>query len=207
MQLLLDSYRCRLKTLRTLLARTTEALEKSRQDQEQMMEELRESLARRESLRRKDFDAMMGSICTHRQDQERQVSRMVSRFLRQRQATVQELRRLLGDGTGLRLDECRALTERVIGEHESFERGIGGALFNLHLEEEELSAGLKEVLAKGEGARRRPLKALARTFLTRQSLAKSELGGFLEELTALRGEFVARWRGVLAAGAPLAQEA
>ncbi|MFQ5896477.1 MAG: hypothetical protein ACE5JJ_11795, partial [Nitrospinota bacterium] len=194
-------------TVESLMAQAIVALKRFREGQDRTLEELRDFLAQNESLRRKDFDAMMGAIRTHRRDKERRANQMVAGFLLQGQATVEELRTILSDGPGLEVEECEALIGKILEQHQSCERKVGGALCDLHLEQEELGAALRKLLAGGKAPRVRDLKALARAFLTRRSLARSEAGRVLRELTSVREGVAARWRPVLDPGAELVTSA
>ncbi|MFQ5894799.1 MAG: hypothetical protein ACE5JJ_03145 [Nitrospinota bacterium] len=204
MEGLLDSYEARLRTVESLMAQAIVALKRFREEQDRALEGLRDFLAQNESLRRKDFDAMMGAIRVQRRDKERHVSQVVAGFLLQGQATVEELRTILSDGRCMGVEECRALVGKILTQHQSCERKAGEALRDLHLEQEELGAALKKLLDRGKPPRVRDLKALARVFQVRQSLPRTEVGRILDELTSVREAVAARWRPVLDPGTELA---
>ena len=82
----IDSYEARVTTVGALMRQMVEVLKRFGIDQEEKVMELRDLLARAESLRRKDFDTLMAEIRARRREKEEKVAHALDGFLGRRPA-------------------------------------------------------------------------------------------------------------------------
>lgn len=195
---LLESYSARVETVTALIGQTAEILKQAEQEQEAMAQELRELLAKERSLRRKDFDRMMETIRTQRRRREQEMTQMVESFQRDEEAMVEELRGILSGGKAVSAETFRALGEDILQRQRARESEVGRLLRAFHLEQEELAAGLKKLLAKGDGVRVQDFKAMVKGFVASQTYQESHLAQVQEVFERVRREVDIAWHHVMA---------
>jgi uncharacterized protein YukE len=93
--------------VREVVQETHALLDRFRQERERMATELREMLAKSESLRRKDFNAMMGEILAAQQRREEGVKAMLQKFRGEEERVAEQFQQLLGRGGTLRLKDFK----------------------------------------------------------------------------------------------------
>ena len=104
---IISSYEERLQSIaviidntQTVLGEFQESMSNTRQEREKLKIELRDTLARNESLRKKDFDAMMNTILSSQDDREREVRGLLSGYLAEQRDMARALRESLGGFKG-----------------------------------------------------------------------------------------------------------
>jgi len=145
-----------------------------KEEREALNVRLRETLARKESLRKKDFDVMMNAILLSQRDREREVRKLLDGYLAEQRDMARQLRENLGTFRD-DLENCN------IGRISEFHEAIGGLLKKqeerkaevaarlrmLQNEQSDLSRSLAELLSKGRELKIRDLKTMLRRFEAR----------------------------------------
>ncbi|MDI6892960.1 MAG: hypothetical protein QMD08_08290 [Actinomycetota bacterium] len=194
---IIDSYEMRVKTVTALMRQTNELLKSFRLEQEEMIVELRERLAKSECLRRGDFDAMMESIRTQQRERERQVSQMLEKFHREEHEMVAGLREILVSNKWTRLQDFRVIKENILTRQKEREREVSDILRSFHLEQEELYTGLKKLLSKNESVKIKDFKAMIKSIQAVRKERESEVGKMLEDLREVHEEVSGQWQKVM----------
>jgi len=167
----------------------------TRQEREKLNAELRESLARNESLRRKDFDSMMQGIISAQNEREREVRKLLDRYLIEQKETVGSLRKnlkkfknSLAKGEAKRVKEFREMIKEILAEQNQRKEEVTFRLKEFKNEQKVLESRLKELLAKGKELRIRDFKSMLKEFkarfkerLARQEERKKEVRQLLDE--------------------------
>jgi len=192
----IDSYEARVKAVGALMRQTVEVLKRFDLEREEKVAELRDLLARAESLRRKDFDTQMGEIWARRREKEERVVGTLDSLLKEQEALVAWLRKVIGDGN-ISLDEFKHLSQSILARQKDKEVEISRMLRELHLEQEEMETGLKRLLQKGERVRTKDFKAMIRAIHLRQEGRQDEVGRMLDELWAVDEEVATQWHRVM----------
>ncbi len=192
----IDSYEARVKTVGALMKKTVEVLKRFDLEQEEKVVELRDLLAKAESLRRKDFDTLMVKIWAQRREKEEKVSHTLDSFLKEQEELVAWLRKVIADGN-IRLEEFRLLSQNFITRQKQAEEELSRMLRELHLEQEELETGLKQLLQKGEKVRIKDFKAMIKAIRLRQEGRQDEVGKMLDELWGVDEEVATQWHKVI----------
>lgn len=192
----IDSYEVRVKTVGALMRQTVEVLKRFDREQEEKVMELQDLLAKAESLRRKDFDTLMGEIWTRRREKEKEMAQTLESFLREQQELVAWLRKVITNGN-ISLEEFKLLSQNILTRQKEKEGKLSQMLRELHLEQEELGTGLKRLLQKGEKVRIKDFKAMIRAIRLRQGGRKDEVGKMLDELWGIDEKVGAQWRKVM----------
>jgi hypothetical protein len=172
------SYEARSRSIGSLFDTTHQILEgfqssfiEGKQEREKINDQLRESLAENESLRRKDFDQMMRGILSAQEDRENHVREALNRYL----AEQREMVHLLGDSLatcrdGLagretqRIKEFQSLIQEILAKQDERKNEITSELKEFQKQQQELSHTLRELLAKGHDLRIKDFKRMLGEF-------------------------------------------
>ncbi|MEW6407887.1 MAG: hypothetical protein AB1465_04310 [Patescibacteria group bacterium] len=110
---IIASYEARLKVVENIVEDTRRLLEEFKAKREKMAKELKEALAKHESLRKKDFDKMMEDILATQKTREENVKTMLADFQNEEMAVVQSLREMLKRGEKLRLKDFKKTLTKI----------------------------------------------------------------------------------------------
>lgn len=190
-------YSARVNAVSTLIEQTAQILIQAEWEQESLAEELKDLLAKARSFRRKDFDWMMEGIRTRRRRREQKVIEMVQGFRREEEAMVEELRAILSGRKAVSSETFRAFGEDIHQRQRAREREVSRLLKDFYLEQEELGAGLKKLLANGNGTRVKDFKALVKGFEASQNYRECHLAQVLKGLERVRQEVEAQWQQIM----------
>jgi len=212
---ILHSYEARIKTIGSIFDTThqilqgfQDALLDTRQEREKIRVELRESLAKNGSLRRKDFDNMMQSILLTQEEREKEVRNLLNQYLNEQREMAKALREnlervkdSLAKGKAQRLKGFQEMIKEILAKQDKRKEEVTSRLKEFQNEQKVLSARLKELLAKGKELRIKDFKSMLREFKTqhkeritrqqeRREMVLNMLGGFKKE----RVEAAKNWR-------------
>lgn len=102
-----EFYDALLEKVRAIRMQAQEHMVEIKKEQSQLAEDLREKLAKGESLRKKDFDDMLASLVETRKNREQEVMELLARFQKEEEEMAAGLRQLLGDGKSIRIKEFK----------------------------------------------------------------------------------------------------
>ena len=150
------SYEARIKIVEQIAEDTKKLLEEFRHKREKMSQELKEALAGHESLRKKDFDKMMGEILMAQSKREENVKQMLSDFQEQEMTIVKNLREMLKEkGEKLRLKDFKKTLVKIKKEQENQQKEttdqVGTELTRMQLEVKEMLENFKRERQKVAG--------------------------------------------------------
>jgi len=175
---IISSYEERLQSIaviidntQTVLGEFQESMSNTRQEREKLKIELRDTLARNESLRKKDFDAMMNTILSSQDDREREVRGLLSGYLAEQRDMARALRESLGGFKGSlnrdnidRVKEFHQMLQDILKKQEERKMEVTARLKRYQKEQGELSGTLLGLLSKGRDLRTKDLKLMLRQF-------------------------------------------
>lgn len=179
-----------------------------REKQEKIHAELRESLARNESLRRKDFDSMMQGILSSQDERERDIKNLLKGYLNEQKGIAHTIRDNLAKvkdahvrGEGERIKEFEGLIRDIFSEQEERKGKVISMLKDFQRDQQEIGKGLEDLLTKGRDLRIRDLKSMIKKFklqqkerITRQGERRDEVISLLDKFKKERIETVRNWR-------------
>jgi hypothetical protein len=153
-----------------------ESISVTKQEREILKIELRDTLARNESLRKKDFDAMMNAILLSQDDREIEVKGLLSSYLAEQREMAKKLRENLGSFSGslnqdniCRVKEFHHMLQDILSKQEERKKEVSAKLKTCQQEQSELSCTLIELLSKGRDLRTKDLKEMLRQFGARST--------------------------------------
>ena len=196
---IVSSYESRVSEIADIVNSTYKILEEFKDKREKMGLELKEQLARSESLRRKDFDIMMKEIIADQDQREKEVKQKLEEYIKEQKELAAALKQVLAKGESVRLDEVKVLMEEIRKKQSEREIETKKMLQNFHKEQEELSSALKEMLAKGETLRIKDFKQTIKAIKTRQKEREKEVGEMLGEYKADHEKAAFAWQGLASA--------
>jgi len=171
----------------------------TKQEREKLNAELRENLAKNESLRRKDFDHMMQGILSTQNEREKEVRNLLNGYLNGQKEMAEALREnlkkfksSLARGETGRVKDFRGIIKGILARQDERKEEVTSNLKEFQNEQQEMAKRLKEVLAKGNNLRIKDFKLMLKEFKTqhqeriarqeeRREEVRSMLGGFEKE--------------------------
>jgi len=148
-----------------------DSLLSTRQEREKIHNQLRESLARNESLRKKDFDRMMSVISLYLDQSEQEIRKLSQKYLGEQTKLVQQLREglrnfkdALTEGRIKKVKELQTLIKEILTKQDESKIEVTSKLKEFQQGQQQTSKMLKDLLAKGEELRIRDFKAMLGEF-------------------------------------------
>ena len=141
------SYEARINVVQAIVEDTRKLLEEFRNRREKMSQGLREALSKHESLRKKDFDKMMGDIVGLQSGREENVKTMLADFEDKELQVLGSLKAMLQKGEKLRLKDFKVTLANIrmgqeIREKETSSR-VGEEVLRMKSEVQEMLANFK----------------------------------------------------------------
>ncbi len=171
----------------------------TRAEREKINSQLRESLARNESLRKKDFDRMMDVISSHLDQSEQEVRQLSKRHLGEQTKLVQQLREGLGNfkdalskGQTKKVKELQTLIKEILTKQDESKNKVTSKLKEFQQGQQQTSKMLKELLAKGEKLRIKDFKAMLAEFKRRRKARIARQEQRCQEVRDMLGKFKAK---------------
>jgi len=179
-----------------------DSLVNTRQEREKINSQLRESLAKNGSLRRKDFDKMMNVISLHLDESEQQVRKLSQEYLGEQTKLMQQLREGLRDfkdaltkGQVQKVRELQTLIKEILTRQDESKIEVTSKLKEFQQGQQQTSKMLGDLLARGEDLRIRDFKAMLTEFkrqrkerIACQERRRREVKDMLGEFKAKRTE-------------------
>ena len=141
------SYEARINVVQAIVEDTRKLLEEFRNRREKMSQGLREALSKHESLRKKDFDKMMGDIVGLQSWREENVKTMLADFEDKELQVLGSLKAMLQKGEKLRLKDFKVTLANIrrgqeIREQETSSR-VSEEVLRMKSEVQEMLANFK----------------------------------------------------------------
>jgi len=175
---IISSYEARIQSVEAFFEATgqifqdfQESLLNTRAEREKINNQLRESLAKNGSLRKKDFDRMMSVIFLYLDESEQEIRGLSQKYLREQTKLVQQLREglrnfkdALTEGRTEKVKELQTLIKEIVTRQGESKIEVTSKLKEFQQGQQQTSKMLKELLTKGEELRIRHFKATLAEF-------------------------------------------
>ena len=195
---IIDSYEMRVSTVTTLMTQANNLLKSFQIEMEDMITQLRDNLAKSESLRKKDFDIMMQTMVDRMRELEQEEQNRFTQFQMEESEMIGRFRRLVSGESLVVTEDMETLREDVHTRQKERERCIVNGLKQFQIAHEEFRSGVKILLLKGEGVRIKDLKQMLRTIKAHQYFREPEIIAILDSFDAVRNKVQNQWREVVA---------
>jgi len=148
-----------------------DSLVNTRQEREKINSQLRESLAKNGSLRRKDFDKMMNVISLHLDESEQQVRKLSQEYLGEQTKLMQQLREglrgfkdALTKGHVQKVRELQTRVKEILTKQDESRIEVTSKLKEFQQGQQQTSKMLGDLLTRGKELRIRDFKAMLTEF-------------------------------------------
>ena len=110
---ILASYDAVVEKVAALRVETHQTLSHIKEEREELTEQLQKDLAKGESLRKADFQKLIGEVIAARKEREREVTNLLADFQREEQEIAQGLKKLFSDEKQARLQDFKKFLEET----------------------------------------------------------------------------------------------
>jgi hypothetical protein len=192
----IDSYEMRVRTVNGLMEQAYGFLRSFQMELEEMIDRLRDNLAKGESLRKKDFDRMMADFTERRLSHQLTAEDVLSRFQKEEMEMIDRLRKIIVSGGRSNLKDMEVIRDDILKRQKEREVGVIQALKRIQVEQEEVKAAIKRLLSKGDDVRIKDFKLMLKSLRVQQGAQDTQLGGMLEDLDLARSRVQSQWQAV-----------
>lgn len=195
---IIDSYEMRVRTVNGLMEQAYHFLQGFHKELEEMICQLKDNLAKSESLRKKDFDRMISGLITRRRFREKEAEQVFQNFQSEEREMIARLRNVIMSGGRSSLDDMEIIKEDILKRQEERETGIVNTLKHIQMEQEELKAALRKLLEKGDAVRLKDFKLMLKGLKVQHQLRDNQVGQLLEDLDMVRSRVQTQWQTAVA---------
>jgi len=194
---IIDSYEGRVRTVNGLMEQAYGFLRSFQMELEEMIERLRDNLAKGESLRKADFDRMMADLTESRLSHQLIAEDVLSRFQKEEMEMIDRLRKIVISGGRSNLKDMEVIRDDILRRQKERETGVIQALKRIQVEQEELKAAIKRLLSKGEDVKISDFRLMLKCLRIQQGAQDTQLDGMLEDLDLARINVQSQWQAVV----------
>ena len=157
---IVSSYQARISQVVTMVDNTNHILEDFRMRRNKMSCQLKETLAKEESLRRKDFDNMINGVLSHQDMREKEVRVLLDTFFEEQKEIAEIVKKSLTESKRVRIDDFRKSLQNIQDRQKVREKEIKTALLEFQEEYKEIVVSLSSLLDKEEEVRIKDFKEM-----------------------------------------------
>ena len=187
------SYESRISEVGIIIDNTYRILEEFKTKRNEMSNQLKENLAKKGSLRKKDFDSMMEEILSRQDEREKQVKDLLRTFLEEQKEVAQTIKKNLAEGEKVRIDDFKKILQDIQTRQKARENKVSIALMTFQKEYKEVAKSLHNLLNKGEAIRIKDFKEMVKNIRLRQIERANEVREKLDEFRKERQKMASEW--------------
>ena len=187
------SYESRISEVGIIIDNTYRILEEFKTKRNEMSNQLKENLAKEGSLRKKDFDSMMGEILSRQDEREKQVKDLLRTFLEEQKEVAQTIKKNLAEGENVRINDFKKMLQDIQTRQKARENKVSIALMTFQKEYKEVAESLHNLLNKGEAIRIKDFKEMIKNIRSRQIERTNEVREKLDEFRKERQKMASEW--------------
>ena len=193
---IVSSYQSRISTVATIVDNTHQILEDFKTKRNEMSSQLKETLAKKESLRKKDFDNMMKDVFFYQEEREKEVRDLLKTFFEEQKEIAQVIKKNLTEGEKVRIDEFKKILQDIQARQKARENEVTTRLKEFQKEYNEMAESLRSLLNKGEAIRIKDFKEMVKNIQTRQIERANEVRARLDEFRKERQSMASHWHNL-----------
>jgi len=187
------SYESRISEVGIIIDNTYRILEEFKTKRNEMSNQLKENLAKKGSLRKKDFDSMMEEILSRQDEREKQVKDSLRTFLEEQKEVAQTIKKNLAEGEKVRINDFKKILQDIQARQKGGENEVSMMLKEFQKEHKEMAESLRTLLDKGEVLRAKDFKEMVKNIRSRQIERTNEVREKLDEFRKERQEMASEW--------------
>ncbi|MBU4176131.1 MAG: hypothetical protein KJ907_13605 [Actinobacteria bacterium] len=195
----INSYKAKVESITSFMEEAAGIVQRISAEQDELASTLRDMLAKSQCLRKKDFDDLYCPVKEKRRQDYEKVTGAIDVFRRGEYEMTTRWQSFISGEDGLTLSDFYSNKEEMLSEHECREEEVIRAIRNYHLQQEELLAGLRGLVGKGDNVRIADLRVILRNMDARVSERETDMGGLLEEIWEAARVVREDWHGIMSA--------
>ena len=188
-----SSYESRISEVAIIVDNTHCILEDFKSKRNEMSNQIKETLAKGESLRKKDFDSMMEEILSHQEGREKQVRDLLRTFLEEQKEMAQTIKKNLSEGEKVKINDFKKMLQDIQARQKAREDEVSVMLKEFQKEYKKMAESLRSLLDKGEAIRIKDFKEMLKNIRSRQVKREEEVRKRLDEFRKQRQDMVSEW--------------
>ena len=178
---IVSSYQSRISTVATIIDNTHQILDDFKIKRNEISNQLKETLARGESLRKKDFDSMMQEILFHQDEREKEVRDLLKSFFEEQKEVAEIIKKSLTGAEKIRIDDFKKMLQDIQAKQRTRENEVSVTLKEFQTEYKEMAESLRSLLDKREAMRIKDFKEMLNYIRAGQSEREKEVRNKLDE--------------------------
>jgi len=190
---IVSSYQSRISTVATIVDNTHQILEDFKTKRNEISSQLKETLAREESLRKKDFDNIMKDIFVHQDEREKQVKDLLRTFFEEQKEIAEIIKKNLTEGEKVRINDFKKVLEDIQVRQKARENEATTTLKEFQKEHKEMAESLRSLLNKGEAIRIKDFKEMVKNIRSRQLERTNEVRARRDESRKDHQDMASHW--------------
>ena len=190
---IVSSYQSRISTVAAIIDDTHHLLEDFKAKRNEMSNQLKETLARQGSLRKKDFDDMMQHVLSHQDEREKEVKELLKTFFEEQKEVAEIIKKSLTGAEKIRIDDFKKMLQDIQARQKARENEVSVMLKEFQTEYKEMAESLRSLLDKREAIRIREFKVMLKNIRSRQIERAEEARTKLDEFRKERQDGLLEW--------------
>ncbi|MBU4345763.1 MAG: hypothetical protein KKH29_00365 [Candidatus Omnitrophica bacterium] len=190
---IVSSYQARISEVATLIDNTHQLLEDFKTKRNEMSNQLKETLARQESLRKKDFDYMMQNVLSHQDKREKEVKELLKTFFEEQKEVAEIIKKSLTGAEKIRIDDFKKMLQDIQAKQRTRENEVSVTLKEFQTEYKEMAESLRSLLDKREAIRVSEFKVMLKDIRSRQIERAEVVRTRLDEFRKERQDGLLEW--------------
>ena len=195
---IVSSYQSRISTVATIIDDTHQILDDFKIKRNEISNQLKETLARGESLRKKDFDNMMKDILSHQDEREKRVKELLKTFFEEQKEVAEIIKKSLTGVEKIRIDDFKKMLQDIQAKQRTRENEVSVMLKEFQTEYKEMAESLRSLLDKREAIRIKDFKDVMGNIRSRQLERAKEVRTRLDESRKERQDGLLEWNKLTA---------
>jgi flagellar biosynthesis chaperone FliJ len=195
---IVSSYQSRISTVATIIDNTHQILDDFKIKRNEISNQLKETLARGESLRKKDFDNMMKDILSHQDEREKRVKELLKTFFEEQKEVAEIIKKSLTGVEKIRIDDFKKMLQDIQAKQRIRENEVSVMLKEFQTEYKEMAESLRSLLDKREAIRIKDFKDVMGNIRSRQMERAKEVRTRLDESRKERQYGLLEWNRLTA---------
>lgn len=190
---IVSSYQSRISTVATIIDNTHQILDDFKIKRNEISNQLKETLAKEESLRKKDFDSMMQEILFHQDGREKEVRDLLKTFFEEQKEVAEIIKKSLTGAEKIRIDDFKKMLQDIQAKQRARENEVSVMLKEFQTEYKEMAESLRSLLDKREAIRIKDFKDVMGNIRSRQIERAKEVRTRLDEFRKERQDGLLEW--------------
>ena len=196
---IVSSYQARISTVAAIIDDAHQILEDFKTKRDEMSSQLKETLAKEEHLRKKDFDNTIEGIFSYQDEEEKQVRDLLKTFFEEQKEIAQTLKKNLMGGEKVKIDEFKKSLKDIQVRQKARENEVTVRLKEFQKEHKEMAEALRSLLNKGEAIHIKDFKKMVKDIRVRQTEREEGVRKRLDEFRKERRDMASHWHNLTVA--------